>query len=1101
MLTLCMVEFAYTYKDALYRELNSLLEQGRRAILIVPEQQTLSAEKEAAYRLPPDASLLFEVTNFTRLANTVFRTVGGLADTYSTPMAKSLVMWRALTQTADVRKQHNGKEIGAADVKQALAAVSDMQSMGIPPEVLADAAASESSRMGARLREKLQSLSVISAAFKALHNERYADVGDDVESLARALKNHADLLKDTVVYIDGFTSFTQPQYNVLRQLLPRCDTTVFLTLPKADGHSFTYTETKRTSEELLHLSDLASAPKRRIFGVGNTQIKSEGLYEISRALWQSSPNIDNNSLQNISNHLQIFVSDTPFDSAEFLASYIQKEIQSGAKYNDFAIVMRQADMYRGIIDTALKEAGIPYFMSEKRDITAFEAVKLIDMAFRIIENGYKREDVLAYAKCGLSGISPEDCDLFEIYTERWRINGTHFIGDDIWNMNPDGYTDRWRKDAEAELHRIDNTRRQLLMPLSDFAARQKSCNTVKEHACALLQFLLDLHLEDALAKRAERLRSMGEGTTAEENDRLFSLLTDTLQQIVDGMGDAMVQARQFHTLLMIAFSSVSIGHIPSYADCVTVGSADMLRLTDKRHVVLFGVHDGEFPAAASDNAWFTEQEKRALFSLGILPEPCDHVGNARELFAFSRAFSAASDKVTLMYCRRSAAFKPLRPATVIEHIMHITKQAVQPVDTADLSCNECVYSPALAMTRLPVSSPTQQQVLRASLADTSFASSLLISTKSILNNDLVLSADMCRTLYGGDIALTQSRLESYLSCPLSHFLTYVLRLKENRRAAFDAINIGTFVHAILENYFREKTADGDDFSHTTAEECRNDVRRIAAEYIRRVSSDTLQNTVRLKHFLHRLTKAATVVTESLVEEMKHSGYRPRFFELKIEKNNPLLPSPVLCRTSDAHHAYIYGTIDRVDTFIDQDQVYVRVIDYKTGTKTFSPRDLDEGKNLQMFLYLRSVLESTHFHKALGATETSDVLPGGVMYINTKLTADPLANPEESSVTLLKKGQKVHGMLLDDSHCMDAINPNFLPIRRKNDGTPYKNDADRLYTREGWAAICDKVTSHVVATAERLKSGIIAADPMKKGYGKGTCDTCPFSPICRHTKAT
>ncbi len=1100
MLTLYMVEFAYTHRDVLYRELNALLEKGRRAIVIVPEQQTLSAEKEAAYRLPSNASLLFEVTNFTRLANTVFRTVGGLANTYSTPMTKALIMWRALKETADVRQQYSGKEIGAADVKQALSAVSEMQALGIPPEVLADAAASDSPRISARLKEKVRTLSVISASFKALHNERFSDVGDDVESLAHALKSHPDVLKDTTVYIDGFTSFTQPQYNVLMQLLTRCDTTVFLTLPKADRQSFAYTETKRTSEELMHLSDLASVPKRRIFGVGNTHIQDQGLYEISRALWQATPSIDNHSLQNVQKHLKIFVSDTPFDSAEFLASYIQKEIQSGASYSDFAIVMRQADVYRGILDSALAEADIPYFMSEKRDITAFETVKLIDIALRIIQGGYKREDVLAYAKCGLSGISPEDCDLFEIYTERWRINGTHFTGDDIWNMNPDGYTDKWRKDAEAELHRIDATRRKLLMPLSDLSARQKTCTTVKEHACALLQFLLDLKLEDALTERAARLRSMGESTTAQENDRLFSLLTETLQQTVDCMGETAVGAREFHTLLMIAFASVSIGHIPAFADCVTVGSADMLRLTDKRHVILFGVHEGEFPAAVKDNAWFTEQEKRALFSVGVLPEPCDHVGNARELFAFSRAFSAASDKVTLMFCRRSAAFKPLRPATVVEHIIRMTEQTVQPVDTSKLSTDDCIYSPALAMTRLSDPSSTQQKVLREALADTPFAASLLISRQSILNSDLTLSEDMCRTLYGGDIALTQSRLEAYRCCPLSHFLTYVLHLSENRRAAFDAINIGTFVHAILENYFREKTATSDDLSDTTADQCRTDVTRIAAEYIRRVSSDTLQNTVRLKHFLHRLTKAATVVTESLVEELKNSGYRPRFFELKIEKNNALLPSPVLCRTSDGHHAYIYGTIDRVDTYIDGDQVYVRVIDYKTGTKTFSPHDLDEGKNLQMFLYLRSVLESTHFHAALGASDTSHVLPGGVMYINAKLIADSLTHPDESSVTALKKGQKVHGMLLDDNRSIHAINPNFLPIRRKNDGTPHKSDLNRLYTEDGWKTICETVASHVVTTAERLKSGVIPADPMKKGYGKGACDTCPFSPICRNPQA-
>ena len=1100
MLTLHTTEFHYDYRDELYTQIAQHLQQGTRAFLIVPEQQTLLVEKEASKRLPPNASLRFEVTNFSRMANTAFRTVGGLSEVYSTATAKALIMWQALTEAAPVLHRRTRKDIGTADVTQALAALSDMQGLGIDADALASATQSEALNVSSRLKEKMHDLSIIAATFRRLHNERFADVGEDVEALARTLKQHRDLFADAVIYIDGFTSFTEPQLHVIEQLLTRCHLTVYLTLSKARSEGFEYTETRRTADRLLHLADRASVPKRRLYSVGNTRTKDEGLYEISRVLWQANADVDYNSLQNTPIHLRIFESDTPFDAAEFLASYIQRCIQNGAHYSDFAIVMRHAEQYRGIVDTALAEAGIPFFMSEKRDVTAFEAVKLIDTAFRIILGGYKREDILAYAKCGLSGIASEACDEFELYAERWRITGSHFTRDEIWNMNPDGYTDRWRDGSEEALHRIDTTRRTLLSPLLDLAERQTQSRSVKEQARALMKFMIDLHLEETLLARSAELRRMGEQTLAEENEHLFSVLTDALQQMVDIMGELPTDARAFHALLMIAFSSVSIGRIPSYTDCITIGSADMLRLSDKPHVVLFGVHDGEFPASQSEGAWFTEQEKRTLFDLGLTPEQTDHVGTARELFAFSRAFTAASDTVTLFVCRRGASFKPLRRAGVIERVIRASHGRIPIVDTATLAPRDSIYTPAHALSGLsnPLIGRETAEALRAALDTTPLARQTRLGQMSVLNDELSL-ADTAGLLYGGDIALTQSRLEMFLSCPLRHFLTYVLKLDDNSRASFNAMNIGTFVHAILENFFREAGEGGTDLKQMTAEDCRAAVARIAGDYIRRVSSDTMQNTVRLKHFLHRLTKTATVVTEGIVEELRESGYQPRFFELPIENRRSDTPQPIVCHTSDGHGVYVYGTIDRVDTFVDGDNVYVRVVDYKTGNKPFSPKDLKEGQNLQMFLYLRSVVESEHFRPALGAGEDSTVLPGGVLYVGTQLTAPPLSDPTRRAEDALKAAQTRRGMLLDDPRSIAAMNPKFLPIKYKKDGTPDSHSVDRLYTHEGWQALCDIVSDRVTHVAERMKTGEIPADPIKKKQQKSTCEYCAYKPICRNAQ--
>ena len=44
-------------------------------------------------------------------------------------------------------------------------------------------------------------------------------------------------------------------------------------------------------------------------------------------------------------------------------------------------------------------------------------------------------------------------------------------------------------------------------------------------------------------------------------------------------------------------------------------------------------------------------------------------------------------------------------------------------------------------------------------------------------------------------------------------------------------------------------------------------------------------------------------------------------------------------------------MDRVDGYVRGDTLYLKVVDYKTGTKQFHLSDLLYGLNLQMFLYL------------------------------------------------------------------------------------------------------------------------------------------------------
>ena len=378
--------------DVLKNEIKEHVEAGKRVYLIVPEQQAVVAECEFADLLPDAAPLFFEVTNFTRLANTTFRSLGGLSGEYCTSAKKALIMWRALTELAPTLTITAGRrEINSGLVESSLTAVAQMQNMGIHPADLAMAADNEEIKKDNRLSAKLTDLSSIFALYKQLLGEKYADTGDDAEAMIKKLVDNPTFLSETEIFIEGFSSFTEPQYKLIALLAARTNVNLSLPIPKGREAAFEYYEISECQRRIVSSARKAGAEIKLQREEGYRKNRNDSLDEISDLLWTTNIPNDKITLQN-SDSLRIFEAKTPYDECVFICDDIKRRVMGGASYSDFAIVARSADNYRGILDGALSDARIPAFTSFRRDINEFEAIKLIYTAYSAIR-GFKREDL------------------------------------------------------------------------------------------------------------------------------------------------------------------------------------------------------------------------------------------------------------------------------------------------------------------------------------------------------------------------------------------------------------------------------------------------------------------------------------------------------------------------------------------------------------------------------------------------------------------------------------------------------------------------------------------------------------------------------------
>ena len=1095
MLKIIKSGFCAAGRERIKELIARLTADGRRSYLIVPEQETVVTENEMSRELPDSAPLYFEVTNFTRFANTTFRALGGISGEYCDRGRRALIMWRTLAELAPVLNLTGGKrEISASLVDRALTAVTEVEGLGVTADELIAGADGDGVRDDLRLAGKMSDLGRIAALYKQLLTEKYSDTASDTEAMLSKLMERPEFLTDTEIFIEGFTSFTDPQYRLIGELAARTTVTVHLTIPKSRSEAFEYEEVRAAESRLKTAARRRDADVNVRFEDGRRSTASEALARISDLLYHSASEekIDVNG-----DELRIFEAENPFDECELVASDILRRVmEDGASFSDFAIITRSAERYDGILDSALERASVPAFTSGGRDVTELEAIKMISTAYAVANRGFRREDVVTYAKCGFCGVSREACDEFEMYVNLWQISGRRFADGETWSMNPLGYTTVRPAGVDEQLVRINEAREKIISPLIRLSTKLKEIKTVREHAEALYGFLSEIGLEAGLKERVRLLDSVGELAAAEENGRLWRLIVGSLDTIVDVLGEAPTDSESFPRQLEVLFSTASISQIPRSRDAVTVGSADMLRLYGKKHVYMIGVLDGEFPATVSDSSFFSERDKERLAEIGLSIRPELAVKSARELFIFLRSFTYASESVTLSYPLLNTKFKRVHRGAEIEKIIAMT--GISPIRSAEIATRGRLWHTDAALLALGELSGDERLAVKAALRDAGRADAVRVSEGDIENANLALGESIVDEAFGNRLALTQTMIDKYVGCPLDYFCRFTVKLAPEERAELDARGIGSFIHAILENFFAAVRADGKRAGELSRGEREMMTKRAAEKYLASLGGE-FSGDVRAEMKLKRLCRAAMPVVDGLCREFAESEFTPRFFELKIRKGGGS-PAPVSFKTDDGDEIFIYGTLDRADVYERDGKVYLRVVDYKTGSKDFAPTDLSEGRNLQMFLYLKSLIdtEDKGFRESIGLSEGESAIPAGVIYVRTSVDDVKLEVPDEAAeAQALARSQVRSGMVIDDDDIINAMGARFTPVGTP-DGDINPKAASLRYDEAGWDNLIKTVESSVISVAKGIKSGKLTAAPALTGK-RSSCEFCDYKPICRQVK--
>ncbi len=1075
----------------------------KKTLLIVPEQQTVEAERAMLKLLPPSAQLSFEVLNFSRLANKLFRQYGGLSYNYITKGMKNLFMKRTLIELSPELKEYQLRAVGDSSLPALmLSQINEFKTNGISATKLA--LASEKLDDGHPLKSKLYDFSYIYSAYDGMVKSCYDDNSDDLENLYTNILCKHNFFKGYNIYIDSFSSFTACEHKILEKIFSQADNTT-LTLPIADklSNSLHQKSVNETSKKLLN----AAGEAANIITLNTPyRTKSEALRRIWSSLWDFSLNVKELAQIPDDGSVAVIECADRYTEAEAAANLILKLTAEGYRRRDIAVISGNMELYRGIIDSTFEKAEIPFFMSEKTSIVNTPLISMIMSAFSIMLRNWRMADVIAYLKTGLTDVEPDDIDLFEIYVSTWKINGTRFM-DDEWTMNPDGYSAEISSRGKVILSRANSVRRMVVESLSEFFTRLKAATNVAELCEATFKFFKSQKLSQKLEKRAELAYNKNDRKGAMEYAGAHKQFVKVLTDISSAMGDKEMTVEEFASSLKLVFDNTDIGTIPTAADEVLLGSASMLRTSNLRCAILIGVCEGEFPASISDCGFFSDNEKTQLKELEIeLASDTAHQ-NAEELLYIYRAMTLPSDKLFMIYNTGSgsgASHKPSLAVTRTLALLPAVKKAVyENTDELDRLMSKRLAFESL---RNVTNGETKKALGEIFANDPQFSPLLEKTEMPITATDCFVSEETARKIFGDALTLSQSKLEKYIKCHFAYYCNYALSLRETETASFKYSDSGTFIHHILE-IFVKATVDENGFNpNMSKEEISEIVTHEADQYIDGIFKNRTAPSKRLIHLFDRLKRLALIIALDLYGEIKSSKFVPRFFEMGIGKGDATLPAYELS-LKDGTKLTFEGIVDRVDIYKRDNEVFIKVVDYKTGSKSFRLSDVEQGLNIQMLMYLFAICnsESEISKERFGLTENDKLKPAGVMYISTNVSPQKTSRniSEDELIKLVAESFTREGLLLDDEDVVYAVNQdlnkNYIigverpkPSKKKPDEIPpLKGSA--LTSAEKFDEIKDGIVETLTEIAAEMRRGNASITPMIK---EDPCKYCQMKQFCR-----
>ncbi len=1049
----------YGKTEAVLRDISARADAGeRRMLLLVPEQVSHSIERALCSYAGNRISAYAEVVTFSRLCERVSHEAGRRSRALDSG-GRMLLMSLAMRQTAG-ELTLLGSGMRTEFLEELLSIEEECRGDAVSPEQLLSA----SEALTPPLSDKLHDLSLLLTAYQGALRNAGLDAADPLVHLAEDVST-LGYFRDREVWIDGFSGFSEVELDVIRRIFRQAKNVTVTLCADPESNSPAFSKPNRIYNILR---GFAGTCKTRVLP-HSLRHRTSALHELERAVLTQ-----NHTPCTDCDGVSFFGAHTRYEECEFAAAKVLELVQKGYRYREIGVAARDFGSYSETLDAVFSYYGIPVYLNRKTDLLTRPVIALTCAALSCISDGFRYDDVLKLIKTGLCGLSRRAADELERYLYLWNIHGKDWSDDAPFSRPTSGI--RVSDEDEEKLLYLNRLRDKIRTPLIRLKTALKTDKTGAGFAKALLDYYRDLHLPRRLRARAKLYRLRGEMQIADEYSQFWDILLRVLENMAKTLGSASYDLHELTRLFTLTVSQYEVASIPVSLDRVHAGGIDRLGEENPKVLILLGVNDGEFPMRVKDAGPLSDADRLRLEKLGISLIRNTERQVEEEFHLVYRALSLPSEALFLSHHEEESS-----PSFVYTQVRDLFPDA----EKHGVSDTVRAFGLAPALDAAMSGDASFSQSAKEYFRDTEFAPLIQLSEARGTTRRGPIEDPALRTaLFGRDIRLSATKIDTFGKCRFQYFARYGLHLEPQKKAEFDGLSTGTMVHDVLEHTVREMTDNGGVRSYTTAQ-----ARKLAEDFADEYARDTLgglaQHGARFQSLFRRLKEMIADSVEQLHEELCTSNFTPIEFELEFGEGKDLPAMKITL--DDGTFLTLQGAVDRVDEFHKDGEVYLRVVDYKTGGKDFSVDQVLNGIGMQMLLYLFALEEFSmlRYHK--------QIHPAGVLYVPIIDRTAVHKEKPTPEVAELKSEKQIcrNGLLLDDPSLI--VPSRFLPVKYNKDGELSKNGS--LATLEEFYRIRDRMHKILRDIGGALHAGRIEANPYYESHDVTSCKYCDYKAFC------
>lgn len=1097
------------YQEIIDRAVNN---PGQQFFVIVPDQFTMQTQKELVEKHPAGGIMNIDVLSFGRLSHRIFEETGSPDIPVLDDTGKSLVLQKVARSMADSLPVIGGNLHKLGYIHEVKSAVSEFMQYGVDEhgmEKLLDYTKGKGA-----LHHKLKDLSLLYKGFTQYIGERFVTTEETLTILQRKLPESV-LIRNSIVAFDGFTGFTPIQNRVIQELMRLCKEVVVTVLieekenpfmPDAEQKLFYLSQkTVQTLEKLAADADVPRGEDVRLAQTPCIRFRSNpALQHLERSLFRPKAA----GYEGECGAIRLIEAANPREEVRRTALSIRELVREGYCYRDIAVVAGDLKTYEGYVEEEFAKFGIPLFLDRTSGILLNPFTEYIRSALKAVEQNYTYETMFHFLKSGLTGLERRQVDELENYVLAAGIRGKR-----AWNSLFTRKSRTMTADNQLErLEALNGLREQVMDQLKPLTVR---CHTMREHVEALYLFLTHNDTQKKLKDYENRFQAAGDLAKAKEYAQIYRLVMELLDQLVQLLGDEKLGRKEFAEILDAGFAEIEVGTIPQSVDKVVVGDIERSRLNNIRSLFFLGVNDGNIPKSGGGGGILSDIDRELLADceIELAPTPRQKMYTQR-LYLYMN-MTKPSDYLILSYCRSTSGGKAKKPAYLIGSVQKLfprLKVERPDIEMTDMSLENKLKKAEAIRDTLSLFVDMLRDYATGQMRKEDEPAffvlydnycrqeeyvplmRLLMEQAFLRYQSTPLGRETARLLYGQILNNSVSRLERFAACAYAHFLQYGLTLQEREDYSFEDVDMGNVFHGVLEQFANRLDQEGHtwfDFSKADGERY---VEEALEQYAAQYGETVLFSSARNAYAVKRMRRILLRTVDTLQYQLKKGAFTPQDFEVSFSSLEDL--NAVNITLNEQEKMRLRGRIDRIDTAKEGDKLYVKVIDYKSGNKTFDVISLYYGLQLQLVAYLNAAV-------AMKQKENpqTEVVPAAVLYYHV---ADPLLKGEGQKLTpeeineQLKAQLRMTGAVNEEEVAVRLLDAKFdgksdvIPVERKKDGSFSARSA--TFSREQLQQISSYVNLKMKQLGNQIMEGDISVNPYEKGQNSA-CTYCAYQTVC------